>query len=346
MLHSYSGGEGIVSSDMEITRKQFGLNILGDSFELLPNALIVQGKPTNEEYEEAFRRLSFIESAQSWWWGDLALAREKDYPEDNPRGKFKYGSLTELAEKYGKDYGALRECQRVASRYEVSNRFDTLGFRHHQIAAPLEDGLEWLNKAEENKWTTRQLEAEIYKAKRLALPEVKFTVIYADPPWEYEFSQSESRSIEAHYHTMAVEDICELPIPSDKNAILFLWTTSPKIPEALQVIEKWGFEYRTNMTWVKGELSEGEIKLQIGMGYYCREQHELLLIARRGDIGFPDPSNRPGSVILARRTEHSRKPETVYEIIERMYPNQHYIELFARQKRLGWTAWGLEVQSD
>lgn len=336
---------------MAITRRHLDLNILGDSFELLPNGLIVRGKPTKQEYSEAFRRLSLIESAQSWWWGDLALARERDYPEEARESGFKYGSLTELAETYGKDYNDLRKCASVVSRYELLQRSNTLSFYHHQIAAPLEDRLEWLKRAEEKKWSARQLAAEIHKAKCLALPQARFSVIYADPPWEYEFSQSESRSIEAHYPTMTVEEICQLKVPADENAILFLWGTNPKIEEALKVIEAWGFEYRTNMVWIKGafateENEEEQVKLQIGMGYYCREQHELLLIARRGDIGFPDPSNRPGSAILAPRTKHSQKPEGVYEIIERMYPNQRYIELFARQNRPGWTAWGLEVQGD
>jgi len=131
-----AGGEKSMSQVREIAKKQLGLKVLGDNFELLPNALIVHGMPSTEEYDEAFRRLSLIESAQSWWWGDLANARERDY-----------GSLKEIAERYGKDYKALSTCQWVASRYTHPNRLGTLGFKHHMIAAPLEDRLEWLKRA-------------------------------------------------------------------------------------------------------------------------------------------------------------------------------------------------------
>ena len=161
MLQKNSSGERVETASVaevptEITEKRLGLKILGDSFELLPNALIVRGKPNIEEYDEAFRRLSSIESAQSWWWGDLANARERHY-----------GSLKEIAEKYGKDYGALANCQYVASRYEVSHRSETLGFKYYQITAPLEDRLEWLNKAKDNKWSATELAKQIRLSKIL-----------------------------------------------------------------------------------------------------------------------------------------------------------------------------------
>lgn len=169
------------------------------------------------------------------------------------------------------------------------------------------------------------------------LPKSLFSIIYADPPWEYEFSKSKSRAIESHYKTMSLQDICDLPIPTDSDAILFLWATNPKIREALQVVEAWGFEYRTNMVWVKDK---------IGMGYYVRGQHELLLISRKGKLPPPDEANRVSSVINAPRLDHSRKPDTVYQIIENMYPHQKYIELFARNKRPGWVNWGAEIGAE
>lgn len=140
----------------EIAKRQPGLQVLGDSFELLPNGLIVHGRPCMEEYDEAFRRLTLIESAQSWWWGDLANARERDY-----------GSLREMAERYGKDYNSLHVCQYVSSRYEVVMRTTTLSFNHHRIAAPLEDRLEWLKRAKENRWSTAELAKQIRLTKIL-----------------------------------------------------------------------------------------------------------------------------------------------------------------------------------
>lgn len=167
-----------------------------------------------------------------------------------------------------------------------------------------------------------------------SLPRGNYDVIYADPPWKYDFSKSDSRSIEAHYPTMTLEEICNLKIPSAKDSVLFLWATMPKIRESLKVAESWGFEYKTGMVWVKEKM---------GMGYYARGRHELLLIATKGDTSPPGTVRRGDSVIHAGRTEHSKKPEIVYEIIESMYPGHDYLELFARSKRDGWTVWGLEV---
>ena len=166
------------------------------------------------------------------------------------------------------------------------------------------------------------------------LPIDKYDVIYADPPWTYNFTQAPNRSIEKEYPTMDIKDICKLKIPSADNSILFLWCTSPKlIPEGVEVIRSWGFTYKTSMVWVKDK---------IGMGYYARSRHEFLLIATKGKPGVPEPAVRPDSVIEAPRTKHSKKPE-LYEMIERMYPNRKYLELFARNKRENWKSWGNEV---
>jgi N6-adenosine-specific RNA methylase IME4 len=163
-----------------------------------------------------------------------------------------------------------------------------------------------------------------------------YPVIYADPPWRYEHSISNSREIENQYPTMELDDICALPVGdiAARDAILFIWATSPKLTESLRVVEAWGFNYRTNMVWVKDK---------IGMGYYARQRHELLLIATRGELPTPEPANRPDSVMEFPRTEHSKKPFEVYEIIEKMYPEYSKLELFARERRDNWEVWGNEV---
>jgi N6-adenosine-specific RNA methylase IME4 len=160
-----------------------------------------------------------------------------------------------------------------------------------------------------------------------------FPVIYADPPWRYDVVESESRAIENHYPTMSNEDIYALPIQSlcTDDAVLFLWATSPKLVEAIQVVAAWGFTYKTCMVWAKDK---------IGMGYYARQQHELLLIATRGAPPTPAPADRPSSIVNATRGEHSAKPTEFYELIERMYPALPKIELFCRSPRDGWSAWG------
>lgn len=167
-----------------------------------------------------------------------------------------------------------------------------------------------------------------------ALPEGVFDVIYADPPWQYDFSLSDRGDPEVHYETMTTQEICALKIPAAENAILFLWATNPKLPEALEVMAAWGFKYRSNMVWIKQHF---------GTGYYIRGQHELLLIGKKAEMDVPAEEDRPSSVITADKREHSRKPDEVYALIEKMYPNRHYLELFARGTREGWTSWGNEI---
>jgi len=197
-----------------------------------------------------------------------------------------------------------------------------------------------LEKKLETKKDIRSIVREINNAEKnqnvKPIPEGKFSIIYADPPWEYEFSNSNMRDIENHYPTLELEKIKAIKVPADDNAMLFLWTPAPKLEEALEVVKAWGFYHRTNIVWVKDK---------IGTGYYSRGKHELLLIGIKGEgIGTPLPENRPESVIFAERTEHSKKPDIFYEIIEKMYPNHSKIELFARNKREGWEAWGNEIQ--
>ena len=161
-----------------------------------------------------------------------------------------------------------------------------------------------------------------------------YPIVYVDPPWRYEYSPTDNREIENHYPTMTLEEICLLPVAeiATPDSVLFLWTTSPKLAESMQVIEAWGYTYKTCMVWDKERM---------GMGYYARQQHELLLIATRGSLPVPEPQNRPPSVLRVRRdNEHSAKPVEFYELIERMYPELPKIELFARQRRDGWVAWG------
>ncbi len=163
------------------------------------------------------------------------------------------------------------------------------------------------------------------------------SVLLVDPPWKYDFSPTDSCEIENQYPTMTLEAICALDVAgvSTPDAVLFLWATSPKLAEAFEVLNSWGFAYRTCAIWDKGA---------IGCGYYFRQQHELLLVATRGKLPAPEPSTRPPSVFQAPRGKHSEKPEAVYEFIEVAYPNLSKRELFARRQRPGWlSAWGNQV---
>lgn len=166
-----------------------------------------------------------------------------------------------------------------------------------------------------------------------SLPAGVYSLIYADPPWRYEHVKTESRAIENHYPTMSLDEIKALSVDSiaAPDCALFLWATSPKLAEAQEVIEAWGFTYRTCAVWVKDK---------IGMGYYFRQRHELLLVATKGSPPAPLPSARVDSVISAPRQAHSAKPVEVYSLLEVMYPNSSRVELFSRTPRAGWEAWG------
>ena len=162
-----------------------------------------------------------------------------------------------------------------------------------------------------------------------------YPVIYADPPWRYENPPmgDSNRSIENHYPTMTLEEICALPVSemAAPDAMLYLWATAPKLEECFAVIKAWGFEYRTHIVWDKEK---------IGMGYHARSQHELLLICKRGQIPPPAAGTQPSSVYRESRGPHSAKPNFYYEMIEGAYPNLPKIELFCRSPRAGWDVWG------
>lgn len=175
----------------------------------------------------------------------------------------------------------------------------------------------------------------------------KYDVIYADPPWQYK-NQSppclpekspDTCKIEYYYPTMKLADIKNLPIKdlSNKDSILFLWATTPAIREAFEVLDSWGFKYKTMITWEKTNND--------CMGYWFRVCSEHLIVAVKGKVKAFRSMER--TVQHSKRGKHSQKPDFFYDIIEKVtkdYPNK--IELFARNKREGWDSWGNEVESD
>ena len=249
---------------------------------------------------------------------------------------------TELAKQrqieLGKTHGEDPSCsfeQKGVARDIVAKTIGvspTTFFRSAQI---IEKGSEELKqKAREDNISVNAAYIQIKRAEKHeetpVLPSGEFDVVYADPPWEYEFPLRGDP--EFYYQVMTTAEICDLKLPIAENAILFLWATNPKLEDAFKVIRAWGFEYKTNLVWIKEKF---------GTGYYFRGQHELLLVAKRGDIPPPIEENRPPSILKASQMQHSQKPDVVYTIIERMYPNRSYLELFARNKRENWVSWGL-----
>jgi N6-adenosine-specific RNA methylase IME4 len=162
---------------------------------------------------------------------------------------------------------------------------------------------------------------------------VKYRTLVADPPWGYPgMSLPWRSSVEAHYDTMSVEAICALPIGAlaDRDAHLYLWAVNPMLRDAYRVVRAWGFSPSTVLTWCK----QGP-----GLGGGWRANTEHLIVARRGDLPFLTTGR--GSWYVAKRGEHSQKPEVFMDMIEEMSPAPR-LEVFARRHRLGWDVWGNE----
>ena len=171
----------------------------------------------------------------------------------------------------------------------------------------------------------------------------KYQIIYADPPWQYDFSKADNRKIENQYPTLSLQDIKNLrydfPFDFDDNSVLYLWATAPKLREALDLMATWGFEYKTHAIWNK------EI---IGMGYWFRGQHELLLVGTRGKVSPPIPSERIASLYSEKRGKHSAKPLYFRSMITDSFPAEwKRIELFARDTSSpSWDYWGNQVSPE
>jgi N6-adenosine-specific RNA methylase IME4 len=182
------------------------------------------------------------------------------------------------------------------------------------------------------------------RARNSTLPqsERKYSVILADPPWSFQvWGVAGKQRAENHYPTPTLEDIKALPVEqlAADDCALFLWAVMPQLPEALAVIEAWGFTFKTvAFNWVKQNRSgEGFFT---GMGYWTRANSEICLLATKGS---PTRLNDDvHQVVMAPVAEHSRKPDEVANRIMRLTPGP-YIELFARRPRDGWDVWGNEV---
>lgn len=174
--------------------------------------------------------------------------------------------------------------------------------------------------------------------KEIPIPTDKYTVFYVDPPWEYGQVIEKYGPAERHYETMSLDKlITDVPVPtlSDNNAVLFLWATSPKLAEAMSLLDAWGFAYKASFIWDK---------IRHNFGHYNSVRHELLLIATKGSYP-PETPRLVDSVVSIERTEHSVKPAYFRELIEAMYPNGKRIELFARGVQPdGWNTWGYESE--
>lgn len=172
----------------------------------------------------------------------------------------------------------------------------------------------------------------------------KYKIIYADPPWQYRvYSQKgQGRSAENHYHTMNIKDIIALPVDkiADKDCILFLWITFPCLKEGIEVMQRWGFKYKTcGFNWVKRNKKKNTYFM--GLGFWTRSNSEVCLIGTKGQ---PKRVSKSVSQICdVRIMEHSKKPAEIRERIVELCGELPRVELFARDKVKGWDSLGDEI---
>lgn len=173
-----------------------------------------------------------------------------------------------------------------------------------------------------------------------------YGTILADPPWQ--FSNRTGKMAPEHrrlsrYSTMTLEEIMDLPVAqvAAPRSHLYLWVPNALIAEGLQVMQRWGFTYKTNLVWYKVRGDGGPDGR--GVGFYFRNVTELILFGIRGSMRTLDAGRRQTNIIVSRKREHSRKPDEQYEIIEQCSPGP-YLELFARHPRENWSQWGNEIE--
>lgn len=176
----------------------------------------------------------------------------------------------------------------------------------------------------------------------------KFATIYADPPWR--FQNRTGKVAPEHkrlnrYDTMDLEAIKAMPVSeiSAEKSHLYLWVPNALLPEGLEVMKAWGFEYKGNIVWEKVRkdgMPDGR-----GVGFYFRNVTEILLFGIRGNNNRTlDPARSQVNLIRTMKREHSRKPDEIIPIIERCSPGP-FIELFARGDREGWAMWGNQADA-
>ena len=184
----------------------------------------------------------------------------------------------------------------------------------------------------------------------MLLPDKKYDIIYADPPWTHRLSGSTTNSrglAKSHYQLMSVEDICALPVRdiAADTSILFLWATFPTISDAIKVMESWGFIYKTAaFVWVK-KNRKSDTNFW-GMGAYTRANAEVCLLGvSKGTRAKQQViANNVHQIVEAPIGAHSAKPSEVRDRIASLLGDVPRIELFARDRVAGWDAWGNEIE--
>ena len=302
-----------------------------DGATLTRTGLTISGDMPYERWEFLGQKLEALHASVLWWWGDWLNYGEAAYGQ-------KY---TQALDASGYSYQTLAQAAWVSKALPISRRLENLSWSHHMEVASMEPAEQdaILGKASEHGMSQKELRefVRIYKRKQTQpaeLPAGGFCCIEADPPWALD--ASEAKSALGQYTVMDLEAIKamgpDVQARAADNAHLWLWAINPMLPEALDVMAAWGFDYKGCLTWVK---TNG-----FGTGHYLRGATEHCLLGVRGTLACLRNDQR--TYFEAPRTDHSRKPEGFYDILETLSPGPR-MRLFARSQRDGWESWGDEA---
>lgn len=255
---------------------------------------------------------------------------------DSPRGNFtEPRDTTPTLAEVGISKKLSSHAQKIAALPEAKFEEIVGDWRNSLEEANVRVTTNLLNMARiEEKRDNLSAEIEKYATKHKEKESVLANLILADPPWKYDFSETTTRAIENQYPTATVAEIKEHKPETQEDCVLLLWATVAKLPEALSIMSYWGFTYKTSAVWDKEK---------IGMGYWFRGQHELLLVGTKGSVSPPDINNRVSSVFREARGKHSKKPDCVYQWIESAFKDKEKLEMYCREPRDGWSVWGNQV---
>lgn len=318
-------------------------------------ALVLPDNLSLKHWREIGERLALIDRATGWWIGDWWNQYKPAWGDQAKQCRPENGW-------HGPAYSTCRQYGATAAAFPPDKRMADLPFIHHHMVArlPAPDAEALLLTASRELrdsgtlLPSRMLGQEAKKRRRAArvveladgiervsrqIGHRLYGVILADPPWQFEPYSRKSgmdRAAENHYPTMPTDAICAMQVPAADDCALFLWATAPMLPDALDVMDEWGFTYQTHFVWRKPTG---------GTGYWNRSWHELLLLGTRGQVPAPAPGEQYASVFEGAVGEHSVKPAAAAEMIEAMFPQVPLLEMFARAPRLGWDVWGAEIEA-
>lgn len=259
--------------------------------------------------------------------------RTKKAAHDGGKGKARVGAEvapTNTAATLAKQHGVSERT--IKSDGKKAEAIEQLAKTKPELARAVVDGKKKFNEV------AREIKLESVK-EAAKLPDAKYRVVYADPPWKYGDQLTEAYgAVKYHYPAMTIKEMCEMPVKDlvEKDAVLFIWVTSPLLEECFPIIKAWGFSYKTSFVWDK---------VKHNMGHYNSVRHEMLLICTRGSC-MPDAKELIDSVqSIERSSKHSEKPEEFRKIIETLYLHGKKLELFRRGKApKGWEVWGNESE--